>query len=227
MEIKYFGQSCFLVESGGFNVLFDPAISANPLAKDIVDIEAIEADYILLTHAHEDHSADVEAIAKRTGATLVCNFEIGNHYAEKGLENIFQMNHGGKYSFDFGTVKMVQAVHSSSFGDGSNGGTSAGFVVESGDHTYYHAGDTALTMDMKLIGDAYRLNFAMLPIGDVFTMGIDDALTAADFVKVKKVIGMHYDTFPPIEIDHQQAQALALRAEKELILLEIGESIKI
>lgn len=223
MEITYYGHSCFLVKTADHKVLFDPFISPNPLASKI-DVNNVQADFILLSHAHEDHIADAEQIAKRTSATIVSNFEITTWYNNKGIERTHPMNHGGKKHFDFGTVKMVNAVHSSSFPDGSYGGNPAGFVIETGDKIFYFAGDTALHYDMKMIGDQNKLDFAMLPIGDNFTMDINDAIVAATFANTKKIIGMHYDTFPYIEIDHLEATMTAKRNDKELILMNIGES---
>jgi L-ascorbate metabolism protein UlaG (beta-lactamase superfamily) len=134
------------------------------------------------------------------------------------------MNHGGKKEFDFGNIKMVNAIHSSSMPDGSYAGNPAGFVVKSGEATFYYAGDTALTYDMKLIADEFSIDFAFLPIGDNFTMGIDDAIRAAQFIGTNKVFGMHYDTFPIIEIDKNEAIKKFSANEIELILLKIGES---
>jgi len=226
MEITYYGQSCFLCEMGDTKVLFDPFISPNPLAAEI-DLDTIQCDYILLSHGHTDHVADAEYLLKKTGAALVANFEIVSWYQNKGIENAHPMNTGGKVKLPFGTVKMVNAIHSSSLPDGSYAGTAAGYVVESGEKTFYFAGDTALTLDMKLIGERYRLDFAFLPIGDNFTMDVEDALVAANYVNVKKVIGMHYDTFPYIEIDHVEALELARRQQKEMILMEIGQTIEL
>jgi len=225
MQITYFGQSSFLVDIGGFKILFDPFISPNPLAKDI-DIELIEADYILLSHAHQDHTADVEFIARRTGATIVCIFEISEWYKNMGLKT-HPMNIGGKWPFDFGTVKMVMAQHSSSFADGTYGGQAAGFVVESDEHTFYYSGDTGLFSDMKLIGEFEKPSFAFLPIGDNFTMGMREAVTAARWTGVKKVVGMHFDTFPYIQINHEETKLLAQFNEIDLILPEVGETFSI
>ncbi len=226
MEITYYGQSCFLIKIGNHSVLFDPFISPNELAKDI-DVNSIRADYILLSHGHQDHVHDAEQIAKNSDATLIANFEIVGWFTEKGIKKSHPMNTGGKVTLPFGTVKMVNAVHSSSMPDGSYGGVAAGFVVETEDKAFYFAGDTALTYDMKLIPEQFDLDFAILPIGDNFTMDIHDALVAADFVQVDKVIGMHYDTFPYIEIDHEEVKEVAQMAGKELILMEIGQTINL
>jgi L-ascorbate metabolism protein UlaG (beta-lactamase superfamily) len=225
MQITYYGQSCFQVNIGGYKILFDPFISPNPLASEI-DITKIEADYILLSHAHQDHIHDAEAIAKNTGATIIGIWEIHAWFAEKGVKT-HPMNIGGKWPFEFGTVIMTSAVHSSSFLDGSYGGNPAGFVIENDEHTFYYAGDTALFSDMKLIGELYKPEFAFLPIGDNFTMGMKEAVMASRFVGVKKIIGMHFDTFPYIQIDHKEAMMIASFNEAELILPEIGKPFDI
>lgn len=226
MEITYFGQSCFLFKLGEHRVLFDPFISANELAKD-VDVNSIEADFILLSHGHQDHVHDAEQLAKKNNALLMANFEVASWFEKKGVEKTHPMNPGGKVTLPFGTVKMVNAVHSSSMPDGSYGGVATGFVVETETQAFYFAGDTALTYDMKLIPEQFDLDFALLPIGDNFTMDIHDALVAADFVQVDKVIGMHYDTFPYIKIDHEEVKEVAKMAGKDLILMEIGQTISL
>ena len=223
MKITFYGHASFGVEINGKHLLFDPFITPNPKASEI-DINTLPADYILITHGHQDHVADVEAIARRTGATLVSNFEIISWFAEKGLDKGHPMNHGGKWNFDFGSVKYVNAVHSSKLPDGSGGGNPGGFVIESSEGNFYYSGDTALHYDMKLLGEFHQLDFAFLCMGDNFTMGVDDSVIASNFVNVNRVIGMHYDTFGYIEINHDEAKAKFQNAGKELILLNIGES---
>jgi L-ascorbate metabolism protein UlaG (beta-lactamase superfamily) len=224
IKLTYYGHSSFLARIGKTSVVFDPYISPNPLASSI-KIDEIPADFVLLSHGHADHVADVEAIVTRTKATLVSNFEVAEWFAKKGVENYHPMNHGGNKRFEFGNVKYVNAVHSSTMPDGSPGGNPGGFVISHDSGCFYYAGDTALTYDMKLIGEEFKIDFAFLPIGDNFTMGIKDAIKAADFVGTHKIIGMHYDTFPYIEIDLETAKKAALEAGKELILLNIGETI--
>jgi L-ascorbate metabolism protein UlaG (beta-lactamase superfamily) len=224
MEVTYYGHSCFLFDIADIRVLFDPFISPNPLAAE-VDLDSIRADYILLSHGHNDHVADVEYLARKNNAMVVSSYEITSWFQQKGIEKVHPLNIGGKVHLEFGTVKMVNAIHSSSLPDGSYGGSAAGFVVESAEKTFYYAGDTALTQDMKLIGDLFRIDFALMPIGDNFTMDVHDAMLAANFVNTRKVIGMHYDTFPYIEIDPIEANIIAQRAEKELVLLEIGQTV--
>lgn len=226
IKLRYFGQSTFLVEIEGKSLLFDPFISPNSLASDI-EIDEITADFVLVSHGHEDHVFDVERIVNNNGATLVSNFEIVTWFQKKGIKNVFGMNHGGTKVFDFANVKYVNAVHSSSLPDGSYGGNPGGYVIASNQGTFYYAGDTALSYDLKLIGDSFDIDFAILPIGDNFTMGITDALIAAEFVGTDKIIGLHYDTFAPIEINKKVAKSEAEKSGKELILLNIGESISL
>lgn len=224
MDITYYGHSCFGLTINGKNILFDPFISLNELATNI-NADTINADYILISHGHEDHIADAVSIAKRTKATVICNWEISVWLQSQGVEYIHPMNTGGKKLFDFGSVKCVNAVHSSSLPDGSYGGLSMGFVIESNDKNFYYAGDTALTYDMKLIGDYRKVDFAFLPIGDNFTMGVDNAIIASQFIHCSDVIGMHYDTFEFIKIDKPEAVNKFNRQGKKLTLMEIGETI--
>ncbi len=225
MKITFYGHAGLGIEVGGKFLIVDPYITANSAASAI-DITALKADYILVTHAHGDHVLDVEAIAKNTNATIVSNAEIATYYANKGF-TAHPMNHGGSWKFDFGKVKYVNAIHSSTFPDGTPGGNPGGFVIEGEHKNIYIAGDTALTMDMKLIPMRTKLDLAILSIGDNFTMDIEDAIIASDFVECDKVLGYHYDTFGYIEIDHDAAKKLFFDKGKDLMLLEIGESITI
>ena len=226
MEVTFYGHACFSVNVEGVNLLFDPFITPNELANDI-DINTIKADYIFISHGHEDHVADVEKIAKRTNALIVSNFEIISWFNSKGISNSHPMNHGGTWNFDFGKVKYVNAIHSSTLPDGSIGGNPGGFVIESNSGNFYYAGDTALHMDMKLIPVFTKLDFAVLPIGDNFTMGIEEAIHAAEFVQVNKVMGVHYDTFGYIKIDSEAAKNTFKKNNVELFLPSIGETIEI
>lgn len=225
MKITFYGHAAFGIEVGGVHLVIDPFISGNPQASHI-DVDAIKADYILVTHAHQDHILDVERIAKNTGAMVISNYEVASHFGNKGLE-MHPLNHGGAVQFDFGKVKYVNAVHTSSFPDGSYGGQPGGFVIEGEHKNIYIAGDTALTMDMKLIPLQTKLDLAILPIGDNFTMGVDDAIIASDFLECDKILGCHYDTFGYIEIDHDEAKRKFFERKKDLMLLEIGESIEL
>lgn len=226
MKITFLGHASFLIETAGKRLLFDPFISPNPLAKDI-KIDELKPDYILLSHGHADHVSDAEHLAKNEGATIIANYEVTTWFENKGVEKTHPMNYGGSWDFDFGSVKFVNAVHSSCMPDGSYGGNPGGFVIETGGKTFYYAGDTALTMDMKLIGEEFKIDFAILPLGSNFTMGYKDAMKAAKFVGTKKVIGMHFDTFPYIKISHEAALEEALKNGIDLQLLEIGASIQL
>src|SRR5215831_1727432 len=198
MQITYYGHATFGIKIGNHQLLFDPFITQNPLAKNI-DVKKIKADFVLLSHAHSDHIADALEIWKNNKqATLICNNEMKKWYTTKGWENCFGMNYGSAVRFDFGKVRLVNAIHSSVFPDGASGGNPAGFVVETDEGNFYYAGDTALTMDMKLIPMHTRIDVAFLPIGGFYTMDAQDAAIAADLTECKKIIGMHYDTFPVI-----------------------------
>ena len=225
MKITYYGHASLGIEVGGKHIIVDPFITGNPQAATI-NLSTIRADYILLTHAHADHVLDVEAIAKNTNAVIVSNAEIASYYAKKGF-NSHPMNHGGSWKFDFGKVKYVNAIHSSSFPDGSYGGNPGGFVIEGEHKNIYIAGDTALTYDMKLIPLRTKLDLAILPIGNNFTMDVEDAIIASDFVECDKVLGYHYDTFGYIEIDHEEAIRKFFDKGKDLMLLPIGDSIEL
>ena len=226
MRLTYYGHSCFMVEVNGKKLLFDPFISPNELARQI-NITDIEADYILLSHGHFDHVSDAEAIAKATGATIIANYEIAMWFAAKGISKYQPMNTGGKWDFDFGTVKVVNAVHSSAMPDGSYGGSPVGFIIMSDEKNFYYSGDTALTLDMQLIPMFAKIDFSVLPIGDNFTMGIKDAAEAAKMVRCDTVIGVHYDTFGFIKIDHGKATAIFTKNDIKLLLPAIGETIDI
>lgn len=223
MKVTYLGHAALSIEVGDIHIVVDPFISPNELAKDI-DINALKADYILITHAHQDHIVDVETIAKNTGAKVVSNYEIVNHYAALGLEG-HPMNHGGSWQFDFGKLTYTNAVHTSSFPDGSYGGQPGGFILESEEGNLYIAGDTALTMDMKLIPLQCHIDLAVLPIGDNFTMGVESAIIASDFIQCNEILGYHYDTFGYIIIDHDEAVSSFDKAGKNLTLLPIGNNL--
>ncbi|WP_348797200.1 metal-dependent hydrolase [Flavobacterium adhaerens] len=225
MKITFYGHAALGIKVGDKNIIVDPYISANPKASQI-DINTLQADYILLTHAHGDHILDVETIAKRTNAIIVSNAEIATYYANKGFQS-HPMNHGGSWNFDFGKIKYVNAIHSSTFPDGTGGGNPGGFVIEGEHKNIYIAGDTALTMDMKLIPLRTKLDLAIFPIGDNFTMDVEDAIIASDFVECDKILGYHYDTFGYIEINHEESIKKFFDKGKDLMLLEIGESIEL
>jgi L-ascorbate metabolism protein UlaG (beta-lactamase superfamily) len=224
MNITFYGHSCFQIEVNGKKLLFDPFISPNPMAAHI-DVAAIKPDYVLLSHGHEDHVADAEQILKQSGATLISNYEIVTWYAAKGIANFHPMNIGGSKDFDFGKLKMVRADHSSMLPDRSYGGNPAGFILEFGEHTIYYAGDTDLFNDMKMIGELHKPDMAFLPIGDNFTMGYESAAIAAEYLGVKEIVGMHYNTFPYIEISNLAALEHFNQKGLQLLLPGIGESL--
>jgi L-ascorbate metabolism protein UlaG (beta-lactamase superfamily) len=225
MNFTYYGHACFSVEIGNRTLLFDPFISGNPLAKSIA-LPSLKADYILVSHGHMDHLLDAAAIAKQTGATIIAPYEVSQWLAKQGAPKTHPVNHGGAVPFDFGSVKLVNAIHSSSLPDGSYGGNPGGFVVQSDAGNFYYSGDTALTRDMELIGESVRLAFAVLCIGGNFTMDVDEAIRAAKFVACDNIVGVHYDTFPPIAIDHAKAVEKFRAAGLRLHLLKIGASHK-
>lgn len=226
MKFTFYGHACFAIETGGKKLLFDPFISGNELAAGIVDIEKIEADYILISHGHLDHIADLVSIAQRTNAKVIAAAEIAGWAEKNGLNNVHPMNFGSA-TFDFGKLHFVPAAHSSGLPDGSYGGNPGGFLVHGTEKKFYYSGDTCVTMDMKLIPMYAKLDFAILPVGGNFTMDAEDAVIAADFIQCDKIIGVHFDTFGYIKIDHSAAKETFRSAGKELILPQIGESIEI
>jgi L-ascorbate metabolism protein UlaG (beta-lactamase superfamily) len=226
MTLSFFGHSCFSVKVNEKILLFDPFITYNPLAANL-SAEALEADYILISHGHQDHVADAVAVAKRTGATVVCAYELMAWFNEQGVENVHPMNIGGGKTFDFGAVKCVVAHHSSVLPDGTYGANPMGFLITSSTGNFYYSGDTSLTLDMQLIPLWSKVDFAVLPIGDNFTMGAADAAIAAEFVQTKTVVGVHYNTFGYITINLEDAKNTFAAKGIELLLPDIGQSIEI
>lgn len=225
MKATYYGQSAVELETGGKKILFDPFITPNELAKHI-DISTINPDYILLSHGHGDHIADLVTIQKQSGAKVVCIAEIATWLGKQGIE-AHGMNIGGGFNFEFGRVKMVNAIHSGGLPDGSYGGNPAGFVLYTNEgKNIYFAGDTALTYDMKLLADD-NIDWAFLPIGDNYTMGVDDAIKAAGFVNCQNIVGVHYDSFPVIKIDKEEAREKFIKAGLNINLPAVGESVEL
>lgn len=222
VKLTYHGHASWTIESQGTTLLIDPFLTGNPLADTGPD--QVKADYILISHAHGDHLGDTVAIAKRTGAMVISNFEIATYCQNQGLQ-AHALHIGGGYDFPFGRVKLTIAHHGSSFPDGSYAGNPCGFLIKTGGKTIYDAADTGLFYDMKLIGEQEALDVALLPIGDNFTMGPDDALYAVQLLQPKVVIPMHYGTFDVIQ---QDPHAFALRVEAETqaqcVVLEPGQS---
>jgi L-ascorbate metabolism protein UlaG (beta-lactamase superfamily) len=225
MKVTYYGQSTIELAADGKTLLFDPFITPNELAKDI-DVNSLKPDYILVSHGHGDHVADLVTVAKNSGAKVICIAEIAGWLGNQGVDNVHGMNIGGSFNFDFGRVKMVNAVHSSALPDGSNGGNPAGFVIYSEGKKIYFAGDTALTYDMKLLEDE-NLDWAFLPLGDNYTMGANDAIKASAFINCKNIIGIHYDSFPVIKIDKEEVMGKFIKAGINLKLPAIGDTLEL
>lgn len=200
VKVKWLAHSAFLMEIDGHTILIDPFLTGNPLATAAAD--DMKPDVILLSHAHGDHLGDTVTIAKASHSKVVTNFEISEKFTADGLERVIGGNPGGTVDLGFATVKMTRAYHSSSFPDGSYGGAPMGFIItaKESDKTVYFAGDTALFSDMALIGD-HGIDLAILPIGDLFTMGVADSIKAIRFLRPKFVMPCHYNTFPPITQD--------------------------
>lgn len=225
MKFTFYGHACFMVEVAGKKLLFDPFISGNDGAKDI-DINSIEADYILISHGHGDHIADLVTIANNTNAQVIGMLEVTGWIENQGYKNCVGMNLG-EMKTEFGSVRMVPAAHSSSMPDGSYGGTPAGFVVKTSEGNFYYTGDTCVIMDMKIIPRYGSMDFAVMPIGGHFTMNAADAVIAAEFCDCETIVGVHYNTWPPVTIDTDEAKKLFADADRTLLLPAIGETITI
>jgi L-ascorbate metabolism protein UlaG (beta-lactamase superfamily) len=223
VKVTWYGHAATGIESAMVKLLIDPFFSGNSLAA--VGPEEVEADVIVVTHGHSDHVGDTVEIAKRTGALVISNFEIINWLQARGLENVHPLHIGGGRSFDWGRVKLTIAHHGSALPDGSYGGLAAGVLLYLGGIKIYHAGDTGLFYDMKLIGDE-DLDLAMVPIGDNFTMGPDDAVKAVGFLDPSMVIPMHYDTFDVIQQDPVEwSGQVERKTSAKVSLLKPGESV--
>lgn len=224
MRIRYLSHSCFLIETAKHRLLIDPFLTGNPLAKTRAG--EVDCDFILLSHGHEDHTGDALAIAKRCGATIVGAFELAEYFGAQGAAT-HGMNPGGAWNFPFGRLKLTHAIHSSSVKAGLNPvylGNPCGLLLNAEGRTVYHAGDTALFSDMQLIGRG-GIDLAMLPIGDNFTMGIEDAVEALRLLKPALAVPMHYNTFPPIETDPAKFVEAAAAAGFEARVLTVGETV--
>lgn len=220
LTLRYIGHSAFVLEAEGKVVAIDPFITGNPVAT--VRAEDIEPTTILVTHAHDDHVGDTVKLADRTGAKVLAQVELAGFLAKKGCETITP-NYGGTASFDGGTVKLTPAWHTSSHSEGGPLGQPAGMIVRFAGRTIYFAGDTALFLDMQLIGDE-GIDVAVLPIGDFFTMGPADAVRAVKFIRPKVVIPCHYNTFPPIQQDAEAfKKAVEESTSAKCVVLAPGE----
>lgn len=224
MKIIFHGHSCIQLLNGKYSILVDPFITGNPSA--ITNIENLKCDYILLTHGHGDHISDAMEIAKKYNATVISSFEIANYAGKNGV-NAHPLGIGGGFNFPFGRVKLTIAHHSSSFPDGSYAGNPAGLIVTIDGKTIYHAGDTALFYDMKLIGEIHKINCAFLPIGDNFTMGIDDAVKAAEFINADLTVPIHFNTFDIIKANPEDYKKKVESIGKKCRIIKIGDSIDI
>ena len=221
VRITYHSHACFGINVGGTHLLIDPFLTGNPLAD--VSAEQVAADYILVSHGHGDHVGDTVAIAQRTGAKTISNFEIQSWLLAQGVESAHPLHIGGGFDFPFGRVKLTIAHHGSMLPDGSYGGNPAGFLLTLEGKKIYHACDTGLFYDMKLIGEE-GLDLAILPIGDNFTMGPDDALRAVNLLAPKVVIPIHYDTFDVIKQDpHAFAGRVEAETSAQCVVLKAGE----
>ncbi|MGI8403179.1 MAG: metal-dependent hydrolase [Thermomicrobiales bacterium] len=225
MNLTYYGHAAFGMESDGSTVLVDPFFTGNSAASTAA--ESVSADTILLTHAHNDHVGDAIEIAKRCGSTVIATFELANWLGSQGVEKTIGGNFGGTIAFPGGTAKFVPAWHTSSYSSPEGvvaPGVPAGYVVRFGGNTIYFAGDTCLFLDMQLIGDE-RLDVAIIPIGDHFTMGPKDAVLAAKLLRAATVIPCHYNTFPPIEQDPNAfKQDVEECTDSKVAVLKPGES---
>ncbi len=220
MKLKFLGHSAFYVEEGNFKALIDPFITGNPQA--VMKVEDFkDLTHIFVTHGHGDHLGDAVPIAKATGATIVTNFEIADYLGQFQV-NLHPMHIGGRVKLDFGTVKMTNALHGSGISTDSGmiyGGNPGGFIIEVEGKKIYHAGDTGLTMDMKLLEDE-KIDVALLPIGGNFTMDAVDAAKAVEFIKPRLTIPMHYKTFPVIDADPNTFKEMVAG---DVVILNPGE----
>lgn len=225
MKFTYYGHSTFMLETGGVQALIDPFLGPNPHTGATAD--DVSPDVIFITHGHQDHIADAKAIASRTKASVVTNFEIANWLSDRGIDNTVPVNHGGTVDQQGITATYVSAVHSSVLPDGAYGGNPGGFVVQADNTTLYVSGDTALHSDMAIHGERFDIDIAALCIGGRFTMDADAAARALDKLGCDEAIGLHYDTFPPIEIDHDEAQQAFEDRGKTLRLVDPDTAVEL
>ena len=228
MELTYYGHSALMITTGSTRLLVDPFITENPLAKSVVAAADLDPDYILITHAHQDHWGDTVDIALRTGAQVVANYEITSYLMRTaGYDNILPMNTGGSTAFHFGTITMTDALHSSSFEDGSYGGNPNGFILTVEGRTVYLAGDTAPFSEMAWLGEENSIDVAFLPVGDRFTMGTRGSIRAISMLNPKIVVPIHYNTFPEVKIDVDEWVQAVKNSGSRPHVLEAGETITI
>lgn len=223
LDIKYLGHSAFQFNVQGKQILIDPFLSQSPWYEG--DLSEFNPSHIFITHAHSDHLGDAIEISKRTGAIIHAVFELANYCAEKGA-NVNAVNIGARLEFDWGIVTFMNAAHSSSTPDGNYGGVASSIMFRFQDKRVFHAGDTSLISDLKMIGEVYKPEIALLPIGGHFTMGIKEAVLAAKWLNAKQVIPMHYNTFPAISIDINDFRTL-MESESMIkpVIMNAGETL--
>ncbi len=224
VKIIYHGHACLELHAGEHRVQLDPFYDQNPIAD--VKSSQVNPQYILLSHAHFDHVDDAPRIAQRTGATIVANFEMSQYYARQGLQTV-GMNIGGGMALPFGRATMTFAIHTSTFQDGTPGGVPGGWLVNLGARNIYFAGDTALFGDMALLGRLWKIDLACLPIGDCYTMGPEHAAVAAEMLKARCVLPIHYNTFPLIKQDAAAFGRALRQKDIQPVLLKPGESFEL
>ncbi len=223
--ITFLGHASLAIRTGNHSLLIDPFLTGNPAAS--VSAEELPADFIVLSHGHGDHVGDALAIAKRTGATIIATYEIATWCERHGVKHVHAQNVGGAFRHPFGTLKLTIAHHSSSLPDGANGGDPCGVLLKLADGTIYHAADTGLFYDMKLIGEE-GIDLAILPIGDNYTMGPDDALRAVKLIAPKRVLPVHYNTWPVIAQDADAwAERVRTETPSEPVILQPGEATEL
>ena len=222
-KATFLGHACVLLQDGDHRLIIDPFLTGNSLAT--LRPEQIEVQHVLISHGHGDHVGDAMAIAKRCGATVIANYELALLFGKEGID-AHPMHIGGAHDFDFGRVKLTIAHHGGGFGPDASRytGPPVGFLITLGDKTVYHPGDTGLFLDMKLIGEMNSIDLAFLPIGDNFTMGIDDAVKATEFLHPKRVVPMHYDTFDIIKADPQQFASRV--KDSQVVILKPGDTLE-